>query len=123
MGSNPYQPHLKDFAQKNRKSPTPEERKLWYEFLRQHTFQFRRQRPFGCYIVDFYCSSARLVVEVDGSQHFSKDGKEWDLNRTAYLNSLGLQVLRFTNRQVQDEFDAVCAAIDSAIEMRAYGTP
>ena len=123
MVSYQYQPHLKAFAQENRRNPTPEERKLWHEFLRHHTFQFRRQRPFGCYIVDFYCSSARLVIEVDGSQHFNEEGKAWDLNRTAYLNSLGLQVLRFTNRQIQDEFDAVCATIDSVIEMRVYGMP
>ena len=111
-----YQIHLKDYAQENRRHPTPEEKLLWYGFLRTHPRQFRRQKAFGCYIVDFYCSSAKLVIEIDGAQHFSDEGKEWDKNRTAYLNSLGLRVIRFTNKQVNQEFDAVCRAIDAAIE-------
>lgn len=116
-----YQKHLKTYAQENRKNPTPEEKKLWFEFLRQHPFQFRRQKSFGCYIVDFYCSSAKLVIEIDGSQHFTEEGKAWDDNRTAYLNSIGLQVLRFTNRQLADEFDGVCCMIDAVIETAVYG--
>jgi len=116
-----YQTHLKTYAQKNRRNPTPEEKKLWYDFLRNHPFQFRRQKSFGCYIVDFYCSNAKLVIELDGSQHFSDEGRLWDENRTAYLNSLGMQVIRFTNKQVNEEFDAVCTMIDAAIEKAVYG--
>ncbi len=116
-----YQPHLKPYARENRKNPTPEEKLLWYSFLRNHPFQFRRQKSFGCYIVDFFCSSAKLVVEIDGSQHFTEEGKVWDENRTAYLNSLGLQVIRFTNRQVNEEFEAVCTMIDAVIEKAVYG--
>lgn len=115
-----YQKHLKDYAQENRKNPTPAEKLLWYEFLRHHPYQFRRQKSFGCYIVDFFCSTAKLVIELDGSQHFAAEGKCWDENRTAYLNSIGLHVLRFTNRQVLDEFDAVCCLIDAEIEKRVY---
>ena len=117
----PYQHHLKPYTQENRRHPTPEERKLWYNFLRNHPFQFRRQKSFGCYIVDFYCSSAKLVIEIDGSQHFSDEGKVWDENRTAYLNSLGLQVIRFTNKQVNEEFEGVCVMIDATIEKAVYG--
>ncbi len=117
-----YQPHLKPYAQENRKTPTPEEKKLWYDFLRRHPFQFRRQKAFGCYIVDFYCSSAKLVIEIDGSQHFTDEGKRWDDNRTVYLNSLGLQVLRFTNQQIAESFDAVCCRIDATIEAAVYGS-
>ena len=117
-----YQKHLKPYAQENRRAPTPEEKKLWYDFLRHHPFQFRRQKSFGCYIVDFYCSSAKLVIEIDGSQHFSEEGKVWDENRTAYLNSLGLQVIRFTNQQVNADFEGVCSMIDVAIEKAVYGT-
>ena len=117
-----YQKHLKPYAQENRRTPTPEEKKLWYVFLRHHPFQFRRQKSFGCYIVDFYCSSAKLVIEIDGSQHFSEEGKVWDENRTAHLNSLGLQVIRFTNQQVNEEFESVCSMIDVAIEKAVYGT-
>ena len=116
-----YQKHLKMYAQENRKNPTREKKKLWYSFLRHHAFQFRRQKSFGCYIVDFYCSSAKLVIEIDGSQHFTEEGKLWDENRTAYLNSLGLQVIRFTHKQVNEEFEAVCIMIDSAIEKAVYG--
>ena len=116
-----YQKHLKPYAQENRRAPTPEEKKLWYVFLRHHPFQFRRQKSFGCYIVDFYCSSAKLVIEIDGSQHFSEEGKVWDENRTAHLNSLGLQVIRFTNQQVNEEFESVCSMIDVAIEKAVYG--
>lgn len=116
-----YQKHLKPYAQENRRAPTPEEKKLWYDFLRHHPFQFRRQKSFGCYIVDFYCSSAKLVIEIDGNQHFSEEGKVWDENRTAYLNSLGLQVIRFTNQQVNEEFESVCSMIDVAIEKAVYG--
>ena len=116
-----YQKHLKTYAQENRRTPTPEEKKLWYDFLRHHPFQFRRQKSFGCYIVDFYCSSAKLVIEIDGSQHFSDEGKVWDENRTAHLNSLGLQVIRFTNQQVNEEFEGVCSMIDVAIEKAVYG--
>ena len=116
-----YQKHLKPYAQENRRAPTPEEKKLWYVFLRHHPFQFRRQKSFGCYIVDFYCSSAKLVIEIDGNQHFSEEGKVWDENRTAHLNSLGLQVIRFTNQQVNEEFESVCSMIDVAIEKAVYG--
>lgn len=116
-----YLPHLKNYAQENRKNPTPEEKQLWYAFLRNHPFQFRRQKSFGCYIVDFYCSSAKLVIEIDGSQHFSEEGKQWDENRTAYLNSLGLRVIRFTNRQITEEFDAVSCMIDAIIGECVYG--
>ena len=111
-----YQTHLKAYTQENRRNPTPEEKLLWYEFLRKHTYQFRRQKSFGCYIVDFYCSKAKLVVELDDGQHFTEEGKVWDENRTAYLNSLCLRVIRFTNAQVNREFDAVCQAINTAIE-------
>ena len=116
-----YQPHLKAYAKENRNNPTPEEKRLWYDFLRRHPFQFRRQKAFGSYIVDFYCSSAKLVIELDGNQHFTDEGLVWDTNRTAYLNSLGLHVLRFTNKQVNEEFDAVCCMIDNVIEARVYG--
>ncbi|MBQ4579708.1 MAG: endonuclease domain-containing protein [Clostridia bacterium] len=111
---------MKKYAQENRKNLTAEEKKLRYDFLRNHPFKFRRQKSFGCYIVDFFCSSAKLVIELDGSQHFTDEGKVWDENRTAYLNTLGLTVLRFTNRQVSNSFESVCAMIDEFIEKTVY---
>ena len=116
-----YQPHLKQYAQENRRNPTPEERKLWYLFLREYPFHFRRRKAIGCYIVDFICSAAQLIVEIDGSQHFTPEGREWGLNRTAFLESQGYKVIRFTNRDVEDRFEAVCKQIAAEVENAVYG--
>ena len=74
--------HLKQYAQKLRKEATKEENLLWYKFLRHYPVQFRRQCPFDRYIVDFYCAKARLVVELDGSQHYEEQGIIKDAERT-----------------------------------------
>lgn len=87
-------------ARKLRKDATPQERKLWYEFLRNHPARFRRQQPLGFYIVDFYCPTARLVVELDGSGHYEPEQIEYDLKRDAYLCEQGMRVLRFTNLEL-----------------------
>ena len=76
--------------------------------------RFRRQYIIGNYIADFYCHQARLVVELDGSQHYDPTRQEKDLQRTAYLTAQGLKVLRFTNLEVTRQFSAVCQAIDDA---------
>lgn len=73
---------------------TPEERHLWYDFLRQLPVTVRRQKPLGRYVVDFYIASARLVIEVDGGQHYHGEGRAQDLARDAYLQGRGLHVLR-----------------------------
>ncbi|MBR0354747.1 MAG: endonuclease domain-containing protein [Oscillospiraceae bacterium] len=104
-------PRLRTFAQKLRREMTKEERHLWYDFLCQLPVSFRRQRVIGPYIVDFYCASARLVIELDGSQHFETAGLASDRARDAYLNELGLRVLRYSNRNVNRNFDGVCADI------------
>ena len=113
-----YNSSLKEKAQELRREMTEQENKLWYDYLRYHAIQLRRQKQFGRYIVDFYCSSAKLVVELDGSQHYTQEGIIHDRNRTAYLESLGLYVLRFTNKEVENEFDAVCARIDQCVNLR-----
>lgn len=107
-----YSGMLKAKAQELRREMTAQERKLWYVYLRRHPVQFRRQKQFGRYIVDFYCSSAKLVIELDGAQHGTEEGMIHDRNRTAYLESLGLDVMRFSNRDVDQRFEMVCAAID-----------
>ena len=84
---------LKQYAQELRKNATKEENLLWYKFLRHYPVQFRRQCAFDRYIVDFYCAKARLVVELDGSQHYDRDGMEHDRQRTGYLGTLGLEVI------------------------------
>ena len=102
-------------AQKLRENMTKEERKLWYDFLRGYPYRFRRQVAFGNAILDFYCAAAKLAVELDGSQHYELDAQKYDAKRTAYLNSLGIQVLRFSNLDVLQNFSGVCQAIDIAV--------
>ena len=91
---------------------TVAERKLWFEFLRGQRQSWLRQKPLGNYIVDFYCSEKLLVVEVDGDSHFTNDAQEYDARRTEFLNGYGLKVVRFTNDDVTQRFEAVCAKIE-----------
>ena len=94
-----------------RKSMMPEERHLWYDFLKMLPVTVNRQKVFGRYIVDFYCASARIVIELDGGQHYEPEAMEADRIRDAYLNCLGLRVLRYTNADVNRRFEAVCQDI------------
>ena len=90
---------------------TEEERHLWYDFLKSLPVTVNRQKVIGRYIVDFYCAEAKLVIEIDGTQHYEQAGKETDSERDAYLNSMGLHVLRYSNREVNRSFAGVCAEI------------
>ena len=99
-----------------RKNATPQENHLWYDFLRRYAVRFQRQKAIGNYIVDFYCYRAKLVVEIDGSQHFADDEMIYDQQRTEYLETVGLQVLRISNRQIDEEFKAVCELIDITVK-------
>ena len=94
-----------------RKNMTKEERHLWYDFLKKLDATVNRQKVIGDYIVDFYCSSAKVVIELDGSQHFYEIGEVNDRVRDKYLNSLGLTVLRYSNLEVQSNFRGVCEDI------------
>ena len=114
-----YDGRNKPFARELRREMTPQECHLWYDYLRSCPAQFRRQKPFGYYIVDFYCAKHKLVIEIDGSQHFEAEQEARDEKRTAYLNSLGLQVLRFSNHDVDAHFEGVCATIDSIVRSDA----
>ncbi|MBO5340848.1 MAG: endonuclease domain-containing protein [Oscillospiraceae bacterium] len=102
-------------ARRLRREATPQERKLWYEFLRGHPARFRRQQPVGPYIVDFYCPAARLAVELDGGGHYEPEQMEYDARRDAYLREQGMRVIRFTNLEIRNEFSAVCGVIDRAV--------
>ena len=102
-------------AQALRKDMTLEERILWYQFLRGYPVQWNRQKVIGDYIVDFYCKRAKLIVELDGSQHYEKGGQEYDERRTRYLNAQGLTVLRFSNTDVKANLPGVCEAIHRAV--------
>ena len=110
-----YNKSLKPRAQELRRESTPQENHLWYDYLRNHPKQFRRQKQFARYIVDFYCSSAKLVIELDGHQHNEPDAVEHDHARTVYLESLGLHVLRFKNDEIDRAFQWVCRRIDEAV--------
>ena len=104
-----------------RKNLTREERHLWYDFLKTYPIQFKRQYPIGMYIVDFYCYKAKLIVELDGSQHCEPQQIEYDRIRTRYLQQQGYYVLRLSNRDVLTQFEATCTAIDLAVRERVQG--
>lgn len=101
-----------------RREMTPHERKLWYLFLRKYPVKIFKQRIIGHYIVDFYCAPAKLVIEIDGSQHYEDDNRAKDSERSAFLESLGLKVLRFSNRDIDYHFQSVCEQIDFVIRER-----
>jgi len=107
---------LTPFAQELRRNMTKAERHLWYDFLRPLPVTFNRQKVIGGYIADFYCAKARLVIELDGSQHYEEADREYDQRRDAYLAGLGLQVLRYSNADVNRNFNGVCEDILKHIE-------
>ena len=113
-----YNKHLIPLAKALRKNATPQENHLWYDFLRSYTPRFQRQKTIGQFIADFYCEKARLVIELDGSQHFTPEGITHDEARTAAIETVKVAVLRFTNREIEREFQAVCTKIDSAVHAR-----
>ena len=110
---------LTKYAQDLRKNMTKEERKLWYDFLKDYPVQFRRQVTCGQYILDFYCAKAKIAVELDGSQHFEPEEIEKDLRRTHYLNSQGIYVVRIPNNEISNNLDGVCARIDELVQTRS----
>ena len=103
-------------ARKLRKEATKEERHLWYDFLRDYPNRFVRQKVIGKYILDFYCSEKKLAIEIDGSQHYDEKGRISDMDRTRDINEYGISVLRFTNGEINHQFEAVCVYIDEFIK-------
>ena len=95
---------------------TKEERHLWYDFLKIIPITVNRQKVIGKYIVDFYCASAKIAIEIDGSQHYKKEAREKDIIRDAYLKKLGITVLRYTNLDIHRNFKGVCSDITNHIE-------
>ena len=110
-------------AQTLRKNMTKEEAYLWYRYLCRTENRFRRQVVIGNYIVDFYCHRAKLVVELDGSQHCTPQALEYDRKRTAYLESFGIEVVRFSNLDVMRRFRDVCGMIHKIVEARTEQKP
>ena len=118
IGNLPYDRRLKPRAQELRRNMTPQERKLWYGFLRQYPVKVYRQRMIDHFIADFYCAKAKLVIELDGSQHYTEQGKCYDAERSAVIEKYGVQVLRFSNRDVRVNFEGVCMTIHHTILAR-----
>ncbi len=108
---------LLPFARELRKNMTKEERRLWYTFLNTYPVRFIRQKIIGSYIADFYCSAAKLVIEIDGSQHYSEVNIQYDKKRSAYFVEYGIIVIRIQNIQINTNFCGVCEYIDSMFKL------
>ena len=107
---------LVPLAKQLRREMTKEERHLWYDFLRSHPIRFSRQKVLGKYIADFYSAEAKLVIELDGSQHYEANALQRDADRTAFLERYGLTIIRIPNNEVSRNFRGVCEYIDAAVK-------
>lgn len=99
-----------------RKNMTKEELHLWYDFLRTYPVKFLKQKILGKYVVDFYCAKAKLVIELDGSQHYEEENVRHDAERSAYLSEFGISVVRFDNAEINKNFYNVCEYIDRLVK-------
>ena len=113
-----YDKNLIPLAKSLRKRATPQENHLWYDFLRSYPVRFQRQKAIGRYIADFYCDKAKLVIELDGTQHYLPENAQYDADRTAALEDRCLEVLRFTNHDIDHHFPAICQMIEAFITTR-----
>jgi len=104
-------------AKELRKSATPQENHLWYDFLSRYEIRFQRQKAIDNFIADFYCHKAKLIIEIDGSQHYTENGIQRDEFRTEILERYGLKVIRFTNRDIDRRFKEVCEYIDTVVKL------
>lgn len=114
----PYKKENISTAKMLRKSMTPYERKLWFDFLKDYPIRFQRQKCIGAYIADFYCARARLVLEIDGNGHSSDEQRKYDATRTESFEALGLMVVRFSNLEISRKFSGVCLTIDKIVKER-----
>ena len=112
----PYNKKLNPAARHLRKEMTHQEKHLWYDFLRNYPIKFYKQRVINNFIVDFYCSQARLIIELDGNQHYTEQGISHDKERTIILESLGIRVIRFSNADIDNNFNGVCQIIHEAVK-------
>lgn len=103
-------------ARNLRKNATPQENRLWYDFLSKYKIRFQRQKAIDNFIADFYCHKAKLIIEIDGSQHYTAEGKKKDEFRTEILEGYSLKVIRFTNTQIDKNFRGVCEYIDIVVK-------
>jgi len=108
--------NLTGYAIYLRRNMTKEERHLWFDFLRTYPIKFLRQKILGNYIVDFYCAKAKLVIELDGSQHYYEDGQAYDKIRSEFLRQYGLKIIRISNKDITGNFQGVCQMIDFEVK-------
>ena len=106
---------LVPFGKELRKNMTPEERHLWYDYLKLCPYRFQRQKILGNFIADFYCAKAKIVIELDGSQHYEEQNLMKDGIRTAFLEEYGLTVIRIPNNEIHRNFRGVCEYIETAV--------
>ena len=120
-----YNKKIITLAKNLRKNATPQENHLWYDFLSEYEIRFQRQKVIDNFIADFYCHKAKLVIEIDGSQHYTEEGKLKDDFRTEILEGYNLKIIRFTNRQINTNFKGVCKYIDTVVKasLREGGGP
>ena len=107
-------------AKSLRKNATPQENHLWYDFLSKYEVRFQRQKAIDNFIADFYCHKAKLIIEIDGSQHYEQAEMQKDRFRTEILENLGLKVIRFSNREINCEFQSVCEYIDMVVKASLF---
>ena len=111
----PYNKNLFQRARNLRNKATPEENKLWYQYLAKSNIRFLRQKPIDNYILDFYCPEKKIGIEIDGSQHYTEEGMQYDKIRTEILNKYKIKIIRFTNEQIRKNFIEVCEYIEGII--------
>ena len=104
------------FAKQLRKNATPQENRLWYDFLRKYPIRFQRQKAIGNYIVDFYCAKAKLVIELDGGGHYTDEQELKDKLRTNDLEAMDLKIVRISNLDIDRNFRGVCEYIDLTVK-------
>ena len=115
-----YNKALNPLARELRKNMTSQERDLWYKYLRHHPLKFTRQKVLGKYIADFYCARAKIVIELDGSQHYEDRQMEKDIERTKDLSQFGIAVIRIPNHQINQNFRNVCEYIDLIVKQSLH---
>jgi very-short-patch-repair endonuclease len=118
-----HNPTLSKNAKNLRKNMTKEERHLWYDFLRNYPIRFLRQKVIDDYIVDFYCHEARLIIELDGSQHYEENAMIKDRIRTEIIEQRNFIVIRIPNNEINQNFRGVCEYIDTLVRSKVLYPP
>ncbi len=118
-----YNRRLIPLAKTLRKNMTRQEKALWYKYLKNYSIKFYRQRVIGNFIADFYCAKAKIIIELDGSQHYSKNGLLKDKIRTERLKEFDLTVIRIPNIEIDNNLRGVCEYIDILVKKQITPPP